>query len=64
MLINAKSSEWGYSSYGQGCETLLKNATMFGTEPNNKEIEIPDRHLQVSDQDSVRAAIGQGGGGY
>ena len=58
MLSNAKSSESGYSS-DQGCETLLKYATMFGLNQTTG-IEIPESSPQVSDQDSVRSAICQG----
>lgn len=62
MLSNAKSSESGYSS-DQGCETLLKYATMFGLNQTTG-IEIPESSPQVSDQDSVRSAIGQGTNNY
>ena len=62
MLSNAKSSESGYSS-NQGCETLLKYATMFGLNQTTG-IEIPESSPQVSDQDSVRSAIGQGTNNY
>lgn len=61
-LSTSKSSDSGYSS-DKGCETLLKYATMFGLNQTTG-IEIPESSPQVSDEDSVRSAIGQGTNNY
>ena len=51
-----------YSSE-QGLEKLKKYATMFGLD-STSGLEIPETDPQISDEDSVRSAMGQGTNNY
>ena len=51
-----------YSSE-QGLEKLKKYATMFGLD-STSGLEIPETDPQISDEDSVRSAMGQGTNDY